>query len=105
VPTEEFYDDLFDELYSQAVPGTSEIDNTEYPETVNVPTLHWLDKDSMLDTVHSYCDEYGVEGRQVEQVKRAVVLGKGPSTNQAGVDRRREEIGLKTTAEILEGDH
>lgn len=102
--TDEFYDELFDELYTQAVPGTSEIESTEYPDTVNMPTLHWLDEDSMLDTIHSYADEYDLEGYETEQVKRAVVLGKGPSTNRSGVDRRRQEIGLKTTAEILDGD-
>lgn len=103
-PDKEFYDDLFDELYKQAVPGTEEIESTEYPEDVNIPYLHFLDGDEMEEIIEEYCEEYDVSEDQVWGVKRNVVLGKSPSTSLDNVDRAREDAGLEPVSEMLEGD-
>ena len=105
---EEFYDDLFDELYSRAVPGLEEIEGeTEYPEDVNLPYLHFLDGDELEEVIEEYCEEYGVPDGQVMAVKRNVVLGKSPSTSLDNVDRAREDAGLEPVSEMLErgGSH
>ena len=104
MPDPELYDDIFDELYEEAVPGVEEIESTEYPEDVNVPYLHFLDGDEMEEIIEEYCGEYGVTGHQVFQVKRNVVLGKSPSTSLDNVDRAREDAGLEPVSEMLEGD-
>lgn len=100
---EDFYDDLFDELYSRAVPGSEEIESTEYPDDVNLPYLHFLDGEEMEEVIEEYCEEYDVSGRQQWQVKQTVVLGKGPSNSQSVVDRTREDAGLEPVSEMLEG--
>jgi hypothetical protein len=103
VVDEGFYDDLFDDLYERAEPGLEEIESTEYPENVSLPRLHFIDGEELEEVVEEYCSEYGVSGRQQWQVKRNVVLGKGPSTSQSVVDRAREDAGLEPVSEMLEG--
>ena len=103
MPDQEFYYDLFDELYSRATPGLDEIESTEYPEDVNVPYLHFLDGDEMMEVVEEHCSEFGVPDGQVGAVKQNVVLGKAPSTSLENVDRAREDAGLEPVSEILEG--
>lgn len=100
----DLYDDIFDELYEQAVPGVEEIESTEYPEDVNIPYLHFLDGEEMEEIIEEYCSEYDVTGHQVMQVKRNVVLGKSPSTSLENVDNAREDAGLQPVSEMLEGD-
>ena len=99
---QEFYDELFDELYSRAVPGLEEIESTEYPEDVNVPYLHFLDGDEVEEVVEEYCSEYDVPDGDVMDVKKTVVLGKGPSTSLENVDRARMDAGLEPVSEMLE---
>ena len=101
--SQEFYDELFDELYSRAVPGLEEIEGEmEYPDDVNVPYLHFLDGDEMNEVIEEYCSEYDVPSGQVATVKQNVVLGKGPSTSLENVDRAREDAGLEPVSEMLE---
>lgn len=104
MPEQDLYEDIFDEIYEQAVPGTEEIESTEYPEDVNIPYLHFIDGDEMEEVIEEYCEEYDVSSHRVMDVKRDVVLGKGPSTSLENVDRAREDAGLEPVSEILEGD-
>lgn len=99
---EDLYEDIFDELYEQAVPGVEEIESTEYPEDTNVPYLHFLDGDEMEEIIEQYCEEYDVSSNRVFQVKRNVVLGKSPSTSLDNVDRAREDAGFEPVSEMLE---
>lgn len=99
---EEIYQEILDDLYDQAVPGTEEVESTDYPEDVNVPYLHWIPEDTMLDTVEQYCDEYGLGRGERRQVKRSVVLGVSPSTSLENVERARDEAGLKPLEYLLE---
>lgn len=96
---EQLYDDIFDELYQRAVPGTEEIESTDYPEDVNVPYLHFIDGDEMEEVIEEYCSEYGVDG--VMEVKKAVVLGKGPSTSLENVNRAPSDAGLEELSESV----
>ena len=103
MPGQEFYDDLFDELYSRAVPGLEEIEGEmEYPDDVNVPYLHFLEGDEVEEVVEEYCSEYDVPEGDVMGVKKTVVLGKGPSTSLENVDRARMDAGLEPVSEMLE---
>jgi hypothetical protein len=103
VVDEEFYDDLFDELYERAVPGVEEIKSTEYPEDVNLPYLHFIDGEELEEVIEEYCSEYDVADDRVFAVKKAVVLGKGPSTSRSVVDSARMDAGLEPVSEMLEG--
>lgn len=98
--TNQFYNELFDELYSQATPGMEEISDTVYPEDVNIAYLHFIDEDEAMQIIEDYCEEYGVE--DTFTVKRTVLLGKGPSTSVENVDRAREDAGLEPVSTLLE---
>jgi hypothetical protein len=104
VVDEDLYEDIFDELYERAVPGVEEIEETEYPEDVNLPYLHFIDGDEMEEVIDEYCDEYDVPSHLVMGVKQDVVLGKSPSTSLEVVDNAREDAGLEPVSDLLEGD-
>jgi hypothetical protein len=104
VTSDEFYDELFEELYQAATPGLDELEDFEYSGDVPVNRLHYLDGDRQLQIIEEYCNQYDVPLSDRRQVRFNVVLGKGPSTSLSNVNRARETEGLETIEEPLEGD-
>lgn len=100
---DEFYDEVFDQLYEEAVPGVEEIRSTVYPEDANVPYLHYLDGDRMNEIIDEYLEEYDVPASMHKQVRFNVVLGKAPSTSLTNVDSTRTSHGLEPVSEMLRG--
>lgn len=99
---EEFYDEVFEALYEEAVPGLEELENSEYSEETNVAYLHYLDGERQVEIIEEYCDEYEVPLSDRRQIKFNVILGKGPSTSIENVNRARKEEGLDPVEQPFE---
>lgn len=97
--SDEFYDELFNDLFREAQPGIEELENHEYSGDVPVNYLHYLDGERQVEIIEEYCQEYDVPLSHWKQVKFNVILGKGPSTSLANVNRARRREGLEELAE------
>ena len=99
---QELYDDIFEALYEEAIPGLEEIEEAEYSGDTAVNYLHYLDGDRQVEIIENYCDEYEVPFHRQRQVKFNVILGKSPSSSLENVNRSREAEGLKPVEEFLD---
>jgi hypothetical protein len=99
---QELYDDIFEALYEEAVPGVDEIEEVEYSGGTSVSYLHFLEGDRQLEIIDEYCEEYGVPENERKQVKFNVILGKSPSSSLKNVNRSRENEGLEPVGKYLE---
>lgn len=96
---DEFYDNVFDELYQEATPGVEEIEDTEYSGDTPVNYLHYLDGDRQIEIIEEYLEEYDVPEDSWKRIRFNVILGKSPSSSLEGVNRAREEEGLEPLPE------
>jgi len=98
----ELYDDIFDALYEEAVPGLEEIEGHEYSGGRPVSYLHFLDGDRQIEIIESYCEEYDIPVGDRSQIKFNVILGKSPSSSLENVDNARDDEGLEPVEEFLD---
>ncbi|SNR70430.1 hypothetical protein [Halorubrum vacuolatum] len=98
----ELYDNIFEALYEEAVPGLEEIEEYEYSGETPVNYLHFLDGDRQIEVIEEYCEEYGVPVGDRKQVKFNLILGKSPSSSLENVNNAREDEGLKPVEEFLD---
>jgi len=84
------------------VPGVEEFDDVDYSGGTAVNRLHYLKDDRQMEIIKEYCQEYDIPLSDRRQARFNVVLGKGPSTSLANVNRARRREGLETIDEALE---
>lgn len=104
MPSKEFYDDVFEQLYEEAVPGRKYFDEEDYSEEIAGNRLHYLDGERQLEIIDDLCNEYGLPPADRKKAKQTILLGKGPSTSQANVDQARNEEDLEPVSRFLEGE-
>lgn len=95
------------ELYQEATPGTDYMEAREVERGPDEPRLymqHYLDANRQEEIVEGVLDDTEIPKQLYFEAKKAVLLSHGPSTSLKGVDRSREQHGLKPVSEMLEED-
>lgn len=104
----EAYDDIMQELYSEAVPGTDYSSVVEEGTSEDEPALylqHFLEGERQEEIIEDVLDEYEIPEELYFDAKKAVMLSHGPSASVSTVDRAREEAGLEPVSEMLDGEN
>lgn len=98
-----FYDDVFEALYDEAVPGLEALEEAGYTGDTPINYMQYVYGERQIEIIDEYCDEYDIPLSDRKQVKFNILLGKGPSTSSGNVERKLRSEGLENLAEqVLE---